>query len=180
MTDFSIHEVGLSQGVGFFDTSENRRIECLWTCLNALKSWIDVYSGIPLAQYPGFSTMIYSNMIRSLIGLYRLTTFEHAAWDRTVIRNHIDTSSFLEQCEKNFAAVKHVTDLDMGGSHDTDFYTIMASRIRVVRGIWERTGSLTMPSLAAPLGDDLDLADFPVDFADDDWLRNVLMSPWGE
>ncbi|KAI1618975.1 hypothetical protein EDD37DRAFT_624261 [Exophiala viscosa] len=180
MTDFSIHEVGLSQGTDIFDGSENRRMECLWTCLNALKSWIDVYSGIPLTQYPGFSTMIYSNMIRSLIGLYRLSIFEHAGWDRTVLRSHIDTASFLEQCEKNFATVKDVTGLDVGGSHDTDFFTIMASRVRFIRGIWEHTGSSTMPSLAAPLGDDLDLTDFQVDFSEDDWLRNVLMPPWSE
>ncbi|KIV84515.1 hypothetical protein PV11_00290 [Exophiala sideris] len=180
MTDFSIHEVGLSQGAGFLDWSENRRIECLWSCLNALKSWLEVYSGIPLAHYPGFSTMIYSNMIRCLIGLYRLAISEHAGWDRSLIRNHIDIPLFLEQSEKNFAAVKDVVGLDIGGSDDTDFFTLMAARIRVIRGIWDLTGSSAMPSLAVPSADDLDLPDLSKDFSDDDWLRNFLMSPWSD
>ncbi|KAK4937644.1 hypothetical protein LTR10_021790 [Elasticomyces elasticus] len=180
MTDFSIHEVGLSQGAGILDWSENQRIECLWSCLNALKSWLEVYSGIPLAHYPGFSTMLYSNMIRCLIGLYRLAIFEHAGWDRSLIRNHIDIPLFLEQSEKNFAAVKDVVGLDIGGSDDTDFFTLMAARIRVIRGIWDLTGSSAMPSLAVPSADDLDLPDLPKEFSDDDWLRNFLMSPWSD
>jgi hypothetical protein len=180
MTDFSIHEIGLSHTPETLDGSENLRTECLWNCLNAMKSWIEVYSSILPAQYLGFPIVLYSNITRSLIGLYRLSMFEHAHWDRTVVRNHIDIMSFLDQCERSLAAVKGVAGLDIGGSADPDFFTIMASRIRLLKANWPRAaGSSTTASLATPPNYDLDLADFPKEFPDEDWLMNVLV-PWGE
>lgn len=180
MTDLALNEAGLTHAPGTFDGSENLRTECLWNCLNAMKSWIEIYLNIPPAQYLAFSTVMYSNMTRALIGLYRLSMFEHADWDRSVVRDHIDFMSFLDQCERNLVAVKDVAGLDIGGSADTDFFTIMASRVRVIKANWPyAAGSSTTASLPTPSTDDLDLGDFSKDFPDEDWLMNILV-PWGE
>ncbi|KAK9342228.1 hypothetical protein V1522DRAFT_416800 [Lipomyces starkeyi] len=179
MTEFSIYEVGLSQAPDTFSGLDNRRIECVWLCLNAIKSWIDVFLSITPAQYVGFSSLIYSNMIHCFVGMCRLSMFEHVEWDRALFREHLDVLSILEKTEKNFASVKDEAGLDIGGSEDTDSFSSMASRIRVLKGSWDYTGASTMTSTGMPSNDELDLPDFPMEFSDEDWLRNVL-GPWNE
>ncbi|KAK9328779.1 hypothetical protein V1520DRAFT_345197 [Lipomyces starkeyi] len=179
MTEFSIYEVGLSQAPDTFSGPDNRRIECLWVCLNAIKSWIDVFLSITPAQYVGFSSLIYSNMTHCLVGMCRLSMFEHVEWDRALFREHLDVVSILEKTEKNFASVKDEAGLDIGGSEDTDFFSSMASKIRVLKGSWDYTSASTMTSTGMPSNDELDLPDFPMEFSDEDWLRNVL-GPWNQ
>ena len=113
------------------------------------------------------------------MGIYRLSMFEHIDWDRALFREQLDVLSFLGQIERNFASVKSEAGLDIGGSEDMDTFSNLASRIRVVRGFWDQANSTEIPSSSVPLSDHLDMSDFNMDFADEDWLRSVLGS-WNE
>jgi len=176
-TELSIYEIGLSQALDVFSGQKNRRIECLCICLNAVKSWIEVFLSIPVAQYVGFSALVYSNIMHCFVDIYRLSTFEHAEWDRELFREQLHVSSFLEQCEKNFAGVKEAAGLDIGGSEDMDSFSIMTSRVRVVKMSWDAANASMTNSVGMPSNDES--YDFPMDFSDEDWMRDLL-GPWNQ
>lgn len=171
-TELRIHEIALSQAPDIFSGQDNRRLECLYACLNAAKSWIDVFLSIPPVQYVDFSTSTYVNLIHCFVSIYRLMTFEHPEWDRGLVREHLDASSFAEQTERNFSQVKEDASLDLDGSEDMDIFSIMAAKARVIK-MWME--SVTVPIISSGDG----MGDFPVGFLEDDWLRDVL-GPWND
>jgi hypothetical protein len=177
-TELAIYEIGLSQTPDIFSGQLNRRIECLWGCLNAIKYWIDVFLSITPSQYVGFSALIYSNMTHCIVGMYRLSTFEHLEWDQALVGEHLDVMSFLEECEKNFERVKEEAGLDITGSEDVDSFSRIASVIRAIRMSW---GGPTNASIITSTGmsSNNELYDFPIDFSDEDWLKDLLGS-WNE
>jgi hypothetical protein len=178
-TERSIYEVGLSQVPYIFRGQENRRIESLWACANATKSWIGVFLSITPAQYVGFSALTYSNMTHCFLSVYRLSTFEHPDWDRAFCIEHIDVSSFLKEGERNFAQVKEAAGLDVD-SEDVDSFSMMASRIQAIQKLWHATNASRATSTTEPFtGGRHEIYDFPMEFSDGDWLKDLL-GTWNE
>jgi hypothetical protein len=173
-TELTIYEVGLSQAPNLFSGQHNRRIECLWGCLNAIKFWMDVFLSIIPSQYVGFSALIYSNMTHCIVGIYRLSIFEHPEWNRALVDEHLDVMSFLEECEKNFARVKEKAGLDIGSSEDVDSFSRMASVIRAIKMSWGATNASAITSVGMPSNNEI--YDFSIDFSDEDWLKDLLGS----
>ena len=162
--DIGIHEVGFSQAQDLFMGQSNQRFECLFACLQAIKSWTEIFLSIPPAQYVGFSTCTYAMMARCLIDLRRLLTCEHPEWDPRLVQQSLDVSSVLEQTERNFAQVKDAAYLDRGGSQDCDFFSIMASRLRPMKVSWDALSASTDAPLATPLLDEF--GDSSMEFLD--------------
>ncbi|KAF2433121.1 hypothetical protein EJ08DRAFT_708529 [Tothia fuscella] len=168
--ELSIYEIGLSQTPGVFSDQSSRRMECLWAYFNAIKSWIGVFLSIPPAQYVGFSAPIYSNMTHFFMAVYRLAIFEHPEWDRSLLREHLDISGLLDKAKKNFARVKEEAGLDAGGSRDIDSFTAMATKFEAMKMSWDVISTTTSGSNPAVLN--TEVYDFPMGFADEDWLRD--------
>ena len=174
-TELTIYEVGLSQAPDIFSGQYNRRFECLHACLNAAKRWIDTFLQILPAQYVGFSMLTYVSLIRCFMGFYRLSIFEHPEWDRKLVQETMDIFVFLDETEKKFTLVKEAAGLDANGSTDADCFTILASRIRLLK-MWDTMpATSSMAHLNTALGEEM--ADFST--LDDDWL-NYLFSPWNK
>ncbi|KAK9350915.1 hypothetical protein V1523DRAFT_435885 [Lipomyces doorenjongii] len=142
-TEFSIHEIGFSQAPDIFTGQYNQRFECLCACLQATKSWVDSASSIRL---------------------YRLSTCEHPEWDRGLVRETLDVSLILEEAEKKFAQVKEAAGLDLGGSENLDFFSIMASKLRSIKMSWDAMSISTTASFSTAALDEL--GDFPMEFLD--------------
>ena len=176
-TELSIYEIGLSQALDLFSGQYNRRLECLCACLNATKAWVNIFLSILPAQYVGFPSSTYLDLIRCILGIYRLSTFEHPEWDRRLVQESVNVSLVLEKAEQNFLQVKEAAGLDICGSEDTDTFTLMASRTGIFKTWWDASAASTMGSPAIASG--AETGDFPMEFLDGDWLRDIL-GPWNE
>jgi hypothetical protein len=173
IAELKIYEIGLTQAPETFHGQYNRRLECLWACLNATKSWVDLFLCIPPAQYFGFSLLTYANLGITFVNLYQLLTFEHAEWDRTLAREQLNLPLILEQGEKNFSEVKEAAGLKNSGSEDIDAFTLMASRMRFARtSIAPSVAPAISSQTAAPCEG---LGDFQMDIFDEEWLRDFMM-----
>ncbi|PWY94619.1 hypothetical protein BO94DRAFT_509208 [Aspergillus sclerotioniger CBS 115572] len=71
-------------------------LECLWRSLYAVKSWLDVFYTIPPATYVGFPFFFWFQLVRCIVILKHLSTFDDPMWDRQAVRNTIDMSTLLE------------------------------------------------------------------------------------
>ena len=174
-TELSVYEVGLSQTPDIFIGQYNRQLECLYACLNAAKRWIDTFLEILPAQYVGFSMLTYAGLARCFMGFYSLSVFENSEWDRELVRDTMDVSVFLDVTEKKFAQVKEAAGLDVGGSTDVDRFTVLASKIRLIK-MWDAIPASSMAPLNTALEEDM--TGFSM-LLDDDWL-NYLFSPWNK
>ena len=81
-----------------------------------------------------------------------------------MVRESLDVSLILEETQKNFAQVKEAAGLDRGFSQDSDFFSIMASRLRSMKVSWDAMTTSTTASFSTPSLDELD--DFPTEFLD--------------
>ncbi|KAI0385678.1 putative C6 transcription factor [Hypomontagnella monticulosa] len=77
--------------------SDFERIECLWRSVTAIKSWLDIFLSLPPSEFRGFSFLLWAQMARCVVILYRLSTLEDPAWDRKAVRNVIDLPLVLDQ-----------------------------------------------------------------------------------
>ncbi|PWY74395.1 C6 transcription factor [Aspergillus heteromorphus CBS 117.55] len=71
-------------------------LESLWRSLHAVKSWLDVFYTIPPAAYVGFPFFIWFQLVRCLVILKHLSTFDDPAWDCQAVRNTVDMLTLLE------------------------------------------------------------------------------------
>ncbi|KAL5319887.1 hypothetical protein ACEPPN_012945 [Leptodophora sp. 'Broadleaf-Isolate-01'] len=134
---------------------------------------INAFLSISPADYPGFSALTYSNMTHSFLTAYRLSTFEHAEWDRVLCLEHLDVPSFLEQAGDKFGQVKAATNLIVNAG-DVDPFSVMSSKIQLIKKSWEiKHGSLrgSIPQFSRD-----ELYDFAMEFSDGDWLGDLLGS----
>jgi hypothetical protein len=175
-TELSVHEIGLSQSPDAFHGQQGR-IDCLWTCLQAVKAWMNIFLGLSPADYVGFSPLTYCNIAHCFTGMYRLSVFEHPEWDCGLVRDHFDIVSFANIVEQNFLQVKMAAGLDSGGSEDVDTFTTMALKIGQVRVAWDLT-KVAATTTDGTTGSDA-LFDFSLEISDEDWLRD-LIGPWSQ
>ena len=159
--DLCIHEIALSQETHLFTFHFNQRFECLRACLQATKSWIDVFRSIPPTRYVGLSICTYAQLSRTFIILWRLSTCEYPEWDRSLVRETLDVPSILDEAQETFAQVRMAADLDRDVSQDADFFSIMAARLRSVKFLWDAM-SASMADPFDPSSRD-DLIDIPTE-----------------
>ncbi|KAJ5498465.1 hypothetical protein N7453_007516 [Penicillium expansum] len=159
-TELMIHTIALSPGVNTFPGQPNQRFECIYACLQAVKSWLDTFSMIQPVEFVGFSSLMYANMMRCFIGIYRLATCNHPEWDRTLLHEAVNVSRAFEEASNSFDRVKEVAGLDPDGSQAQDSFSVMASKLRSMKMSWD-----AMPTLLPPPSID-ELENFTSEFLD--------------
>ncbi|OKL64224.1 hypothetical protein UA08_01025 [Talaromyces atroroseus] len=145
-TEASIHEIGFSQSSRIFVEQPTLRFECLFACLQAIKSFCETLLSIPSHGYPGFSSLVLAAMTTCFTRLCRLSMCEYLGWDRDIVHATIDVSFFLEQLEKKYRHVRETVGIESDDSHGgNDYFTIKATKLRAMRESWD---ALTLPAMS--------------------------------
>lgn len=116
----------------------NQRIESMYSCLQAIRSWYDVFFGITPEEAPGAPFAIYIQLSQVQIALYRLTTSEDPAWDKEFVRNTADLLVLLDQVVEFFTRLDSVYKMKTSPGEETVF--VMGAKImNNIRISWEPT-----------------------------------------
>ncbi|KAH8799838.1 hypothetical protein F5884DRAFT_811358 [Xylogone sp. PMI_703] len=83
------------------------RLEYLWQSLNAIKSWLDVFFSFSPSDCVGFSYIFWSQLLRSVMVLYKLSTYVDPAWDLQVVRCTLDLISTLDRVAEKLEQTSH-------------------------------------------------------------------------
>ncbi|KAG5787903.1 hypothetical protein H9Q69_013033 [Fusarium xylarioides] len=133
-TEIQINSVGLFMQ----NIPVNQRIESMYSCLQAIRSWYDVFFGIPPEDVPGAPFAIYIQLSQVQIALYRLTTSEDPAWDKELVRNTADLLVLLDQVVEFFTRLDSVYKMKTSEGEETVF--VMGAKImNNIRISWEPT-----------------------------------------
>lgn len=98
--------------------------------------------------------------MRCVVGVYRLATYNHPEWDRTLLHKAVNVSRVFEEASNSFDRVKEVAGLDPDDSKTQDSFSIMASKLRSIKMSWD-----AMPTLFTPPSVD-ELENFTSEFLD--------------
>lgn len=157
-------------------------MECLYSCLDSVKSWFDIFFTIPPSDYIGFPYSFFSQLSHCLLTLYKLSSLDDPSWVKAEVRKTADIISILDMVINNLAQVSSLAGLDSSDMGE-DIFTRTAKRFRSVKVGWEAkldTGVMRATSASRPT-DDLNLPyDFSMGFPEsewqDDWLTDILTS----
>ena len=188
-TELAINEVALSQTPIVSNHPNFEQLECLYACVVSIKSWFDVFFKIPPAAYVGFPFSIFSQLVRCLVALYRLSTLADPAWNKDGVRRTADLLPIMDHLIGNMerASTQAGYSDNRKGTDTEDVFSRTAKAFRSMRSGWEarlRPVSGPVISIDTPIGslpnhnDDMALSDqFPVDLSNDDWMMDFLMAP---
>jgi hypothetical protein len=177
--EFIIHESALKD-VSSPSSPELHRLESLCTCLHAAKSWFDVWITIPGGDYLGMPFTMYFQFSRALVTLYKLSTLEDPAWDKTMVRN---TANILEILDRIAYGMK--TCAESLNVNDEE-WNIFEKGMRMTQSIkqgWEpKLMEIWYPNVPAnDLGGDFvtptsALEPLPTNGFDDMWMMEIFGS----
>jgi hypothetical protein len=102
---------------------------CLTKCLSAVKQWIDLFFSFQLATLLAFPFPVHSQLIRCIITLYRLSTFDDPNWKRNLVRDSVDILSVLDQIVDLIERMS----INSGDGKDDEMLGRMAKLFRSVR-----------------------------------------------
>jgi len=172
-TELVIHEVALCKVDINSNATDFQRLDCLYTCLHAVKNWFDIFLSIPPARYVGVSMAEFTQMAHCMIALYRLSTFEWPDWDRGLVRNYASLSMILDQLVANFAQVKATVDLDKGIVDNIDVFSITSRTLNHIKTWWDPKVAGESLRSDAPAMDET-MGEASMDLLDDAWLQDVF------
>ncbi|KAL4905586.1 hypothetical protein BDW74DRAFT_185117 [Aspergillus multicolor] len=164
-TEATINQIGFLPSPFFFEPLNNR-FQCLYGCLQSVKSWITVFHSIPAAEYPGFSVLMRHSMIRAFSNICRLAICNHVEWDRSLLAATIDVSAMLDETCKRYSQVRGTMGPDAIGTarnQEATVYDLMAEKLRGMKACWDsmtatataQEDSLLEPGLGTGFLDDL-------------------------
>jgi len=185
VAEFMLFEVGLSKNPLFTNDvgPEFQRLELLWACLQANKSFFDAFLSAPVSDYFFFSVPTWSHCAYSLLKLHVLSTFEHPGWNQDYVKETHDFWVIIDRCIERYQSVETVDG--------NDLFSTSAKRMRQIKAHMQggRYGSgracqfeSTLLQAPGPLADDVELMHVNEDFdfmpfVDEEWLRDMLQ-PW--
>lgn len=148
--------------------------------IDSVKSWFDVFFTITPASYIGLPFSIFSQLVRGLITLYRLTTLDDPRWEENDLWKTADPLGVLDRVVNNLEQVAILAGLDDNDSPETDVFFRAAQMFRSLRPEWEaKLGSDGLSTISIPqnINETYPPDAFALEFFDNDWLMDLLVSP---
>lgn len=171
------NEISVNKGPDIGEQGGFQRLESLYTCLNAIRSWFDIFFSIPAAEYIAFPLTIWSQFTRALLTAYLLTSLEDPGWNKDQVRNTVDLIQVAEQLSFNAGQAAALSSMNTSDT-DEDFYTMLAKKLKMLAEGW--TARLGFTSTGTSAGLNKQAADeSAIDFLSvelfEGWLNESLL-----
>ncbi|OJJ77092.1 hypothetical protein ASPBRDRAFT_70600 [Aspergillus brasiliensis CBS 101740] len=88
----------------------------LWHSLQAIKAWLSTFQTLPAATITGFPFFMWFQLVRCVVLLKHLSTFEDPAWDCDAVRQEVDMLDLLEWMGEK----AEMASMEAGESEDDD------------------------------------------------------------
>jgi hypothetical protein len=180
--ELTINETALPQVLIIANNLNFQQLKCLYACIESIKSWFEVFFTIPPTAYISFPFSIFSQLVRCLVTLYRLSTLDDPTWDKNGVWKTANLLLILDHVIDNMEQVKTLAGLDNNDSPEGDIFSRTAKLFRSIRPEWEAklgADDLMVSTIPTPQNANETplLEALPVDFSDNEWLMDLLLSP---
>lgn len=181
-------------------TTNLERIDSLWACLSAAKSWFTLFfclDVIPLLQYPQLAMPWFNQLAHCLIVLFRLSTFESPNWDRKRVRQELNLGETVKLMASRWEEIATAANLNkgstqdiLGAPNDPDHgpWAYTRKKLLVVAHFWDMKLASMVQSedggTTVPNNNEFVLSSFDqqqmnqMDFSNMDWLNDIWMNDY--
>lgn len=105
--------------------------------LGSINSWFDIFFTITPAAYIEFPFSVFSQLIRCLITIYRLTTLDGPSWEKNGVLKTVDPLLIIHRVINNLEQVAILAGLDNSDSPERDAFSRAAQMFDALRLGWE-------------------------------------------
>lgn len=85
----------------------------LFTCLSAIKSWLDIVLKFEAADYIGFPFFFWKQFRTIMLILIRMASLGDPAWDVDLVRRTVDLPAVLDQMASNLEHLQNIARLKL-------------------------------------------------------------------
>ncbi|KPM45559.1 hypothetical protein AK830_g940 [Neonectria ditissima] len=136
-TELSICSLVLSKQ----STPDLQRLELLYTCLNTTRLALDHFFEFPIAEYPGTSFPLFTQLARYIVVLYKLSTFKDPIWDTRLARSTVDVVQVVDRLIGNILQAREAFgDESADGLLDKSIRIFKAFRSQCVANLDDGVG----------------------------------------
>ncbi|PYH72858.1 fungal specific transcription factor domain-containing protein, partial [Aspergillus vadensis CBS 113365] len=97
--------------------------------LQAIKSWLSTFQTLPAPTITGFPFFMWFQLVRCIVLLKHLSTFEDPAWDRDAVRQEVDMLELLEWMGEK----AEMASVEAGEISDDDLFRRVGRMLRLAR-----------------------------------------------
>ncbi|OJZ84501.1 hypothetical protein ASPFODRAFT_208995 [Aspergillus luchuensis CBS 106.47] len=97
--------------------------------LQAIKSWLSTFQTLPAQTITGFPFFMWFQLVRCIVLLKHLSTFEDPAWDRDIVRQEVDMLELLEWMGEK----AEMASIEAGETSDDDLFRRVGRMLRLAR-----------------------------------------------
>ncbi|KAG0650461.1 hypothetical protein D0Z07_2967 [Hyphodiscus hymeniophilus] len=145
--------------------------------LVSIKSWFDIFFTIPPAAYTEFSFSMITYLFRCVITLYRLTATGDSIQDERSVLKTADSLLILDRVIRNLEEVSMPAGLESTDNPQRNALLRSVHIFRSFRPVWEAKLGAEVILNTQTLNETFPLDDLGVEFLDNDWLMDLLLSP---
>ncbi len=179
IAEVSLYEAGLCKSPLATDAVPNfKRLELLCACLQASKSYFEIFFSVPVVNYIALSMPSWSHLTYSLAILHILSSFDHPDWNLVYVRETIDFGAVLGRLIEQLDSVNTLV-----GYEKIDMFSPTARRLNRIKVYVEGKMAGHSERAVGPEPDRIpdfepvpgteDLSDF-FQFLDDAWMRDIM------
>ncbi|KAK9481549.1 hypothetical protein V1527DRAFT_455903 [Lipomyces starkeyi] len=185
-TEVAINEIPLHPTPAAPLASESgfQTIECLYSCLQAIKSWFDIFLKFDPSEYLGISMFFWMQLSGNIFTLYRLMVLGDPAWDTDLVRRTANLSQILDQITTNMQHVAATAGWKHQLPGQEDVFLLSTKVIGVLKGWAESIPDAN----SGPLNDQMQVVEdqqpepeqlsvsaiFPLFDQNDLWSKDIL------
>ena len=118
------------------------RIDCMWRSVHAVKFWCRDFLSHPASDYIGMPFHMAQQLVRCMVVLYRLSTYQDSLWDCRAIRNVVDLLQVLD----NVTEILHSASIQLNGGRSED--SVLSHMSDLMRAFRYRASLQLSPSEA--------------------------------
>lgn len=89
IAEMLLYEIGVQDVQATASLPATDRLELLWSCLNATKTFLNIRFSEPLSEHPRFICMASFDFVYSLILCLKLMTLNSPGWDLNTVRKQL-------------------------------------------------------------------------------------------
>ena len=129
-----------------------RRMEFLYVCLQAIKSFYEILFSIPIEQDYFMPLFNWTQVTHSLMTLSKLCFLDAEDWDIAHARQEVNFSTLLEQVSSRFEESSAAQNMEPAPSGmNNDIFLGLAKRLRIIRSKYDkRVAAESASSIQAP------------------------------
>ncbi|XRM45614.1 hypothetical protein ABZX51_008695 [Aspergillus tubingensis] len=97
--------------------------------LQAIKSWLSTFQTLPAQTITGFPFFMWFQLVRCIVLLKHLSTFDDPAWDRDAVRQEVDMLELLEWMGEK----AEMASIEAGETSEDDLFRRVGRMLRLAR-----------------------------------------------